>query len=44
MLHTFKGHMQVTALTFSPDGKQVASGSFDGTVLVWDVGAIKPKE
>jgi WD40 repeat protein len=40
-LHTFKGHTgMVSALRFSADGKQLASGSYDGTVLVWDLAAI----
>jgi WD40 repeat protein len=41
VLHTFHGHWsQITALTFSPDGKLVASGSYDGTTFVWDLAAI----
>jgi hypothetical protein len=45
VLHTFKGHpSQITALTFSADGKRLASGSFDSTVLVWDMEAVKGKE
>ncbi|MGB0523527.1 MAG: CHAT domain-containing protein [Flammeovirgaceae bacterium] len=28
---------EVTALAFSPDGKRLASASFDGTVMVWQV-------
>jgi WD40 repeat protein len=37
-LHTFTGHRgQVTALAFAPDGKTLASGSSDGTVLLWDL-------
>lgn len=40
-LHTFAGHRgPVTALAFSADGKTLASGSADTTVLLWDVTAI----
>ncbi|QJW94767.1 hypothetical protein FTUN_2290 [Frigoriglobus tundricola] len=44
-LHTFTGHNgPVTALAFAPDGQMLASGSADGTVLVWDTAApAKPK-
>ena len=37
-IHTFWGHTtDVQSLDFSPDGTFLASGSFDGTILLWDV-------
>ncbi len=37
-LHTLTGHLAYTVLSvaFSPSGQQVASGSLDGTVRLWD--------
>jgi WD40 repeat protein len=44
-VHTFTGHRApVTALAFAPDGKTLASGSHDTTVLLWDLtGIANPK-
>jgi hypothetical protein len=37
-IHIFKGHYSdVGDLRFSPDGKLLASGSYDGTARLWDV-------
>ncbi len=34
----FRGHpTDVQDLAFSPDGKLLASGSYDGTILIWDM-------
>ena len=36
-IHTFLGHpTDVWSLDFSPDGELLASGSYDGTILLWD--------
>ena len=37
-IHTFWGHTtDVQDLAFTPDGELLASGSYDGTVLLWDM-------
>ncbi len=37
-IHTFWGHTtDVQDLAFSPDGKYLASSSYDGTILLWDM-------
>lgn len=38
LLQTFKGHTDaVFAVAFSPDGKIIASGSGDASIILWDV-------
>lgn len=37
-LQTFKAHAgKICSLTFSPDGRRLITGSWDSTVLVWDL-------
>ncbi len=37
-IHTFWGHpTDIQDLAFSPDGTLLASGSYDGTILLWDM-------
>lgn len=37
-IHTFWGHTtDVQSLDFSPDGTLLASGGFDGTILLWNI-------
>ncbi len=41
-LKQFKGHQgEVTTLSLAADGKTLASGSKDTTILIWDISALK---
>ena len=44
-MHTFVGHaLYVTDIAFSPDGQTLASSSYDGTVLLWDLTTLAPNQ
>ena len=32
----YLGHIGIDSIAYSPDGKTVASGCFNGTVLLWE--------
>jgi WD40 repeat protein len=41
---TFTGHAAlIWSLSFSPDGKILASGSYDGTIKLWDLATGEPR-
>jgi RNA polymerase sigma factor (sigma-70 family) len=43
LLGRLRGHRaEVLAVAFAPDGKRLATGSADTTVLVWDVADLRP--
>ena len=40
-LDLYTGHTEIViSVAFSPDGKTIASGSHDGSVLLWDYGSV----
>jgi WD40 repeat protein len=43
-LATLRGHANaVKCVAFSPDGRMLASGSWDSTAKVWDVSGVKAR-
>jgi len=45
LIYTFEGHTKnVKAVAFSPDGKKIASSSWDYTIKVWDITFLNLKD
>jgi RNA polymerase sigma factor (sigma-70 family) len=45
LVHTFARHdSSVTGLAFAPDGRKLASSSYDSTILIWDVASVAARQ